>query len=41
MIINQIEFCDVLLFNKTDLLTNEQQLYLKSLSDNCNHRLNF
>ncbi|MBZ2201519.1 MAG: GTP-binding protein [Lentilactobacillus hilgardii] len=29
LIINQIEFCDVLLFNKTDLLTNEQQLYLK------------
>lgn len=29
LIINQIEFCDVLLFNKTDLLTAEQQAYLE------------
>ncbi|GEP22464.1 CobW family GTP-binding protein [Lentilactobacillus diolivorans] len=29
LIINQIEFCDVLLFNKTDLLTPNQQDYLE------------
>ncbi|GHP14912.1 4-hydroxytetrahydrobiopterin dehydratase [Lentilactobacillus fungorum] len=29
LIINQIEFCDVLLFNKTDLLTTEQRQYLE------------
>ena len=31
VIINQIEFCDVLLFNKTDLIRVEEQKYLLSL----------
>lgn len=31
LIINQIEFCDVLLFNKADLLTKEEKTYLLNM----------